>query len=121
MNMLKIGQYLARGVLFLLVFIHWVLPFTPANQHSELRIIFASAILGTAFLAIAIKSIRQPGRYFTAGLLLLLIVYAISALSGASPLKEGLVIKVLFVIFIAFGIISDRLAGSSEIGWSAGG
>jgi hypothetical protein len=112
---LKIGRYLARGVLFLLVFIHWILPFSPANQHSELRIIVASIILGAVFLVIGIKSISRPGRYFTLGLILLLFVYALSALSEASPIAEGIVVKLLFVLFLIFGIVSVRLAGDPSV------
>jgi hypothetical protein len=110
-GILRIGRYLARGVLFLLVFIHWILPFTPVNQHSEPRVIVASIILGAAFLLIGIKSISQPVRYFTIGLVLLLIVYAISSLSGASPIAEGLAVKVLFVLLLILGIGSARVTG----------
>lgn len=107
--MLRLGRYLARGVLFLLVLIHWILPFTPANQHSELRVVVASIFLGAAFLWIGIKSISQPGRYFAIGLILLLAVYAISALSGASPIDEGLVVKVIFVLFLILGLFSVKM------------
>ena len=114
MSILWIGRYLARGVLFLLVFIHWILPFTPVNENPEARIIVASIILGASFLWIGIKSVARPGRYFAIGLILLLAVYAISDLSGASPLAEGIVVKVLFVLFLVLGIVSARLSENVE-------
>lgn len=106
--MIKTNIYLARGVLFLLVFIHWILPFTPANRHSSSRITIASLILGALFLGIGIKSISYPSRYFTIGLVLLLTVYVISALSGASPIAEGLIVKILFALFLILGIIAAK-------------
>jgi len=113
-SILRIGRYLARGVLFLLVFIHWILPFTPVNQNPEARIVVASIILGASFLFIGIKSVARPGRYFAIGLILLLAVYVISDLSGASPLAEGIVVKVLFVLFLILGIISARLSENTD-------
>ena len=114
MAFLSIGRYLARSVLFVLVFIHWILPFTLVNQNPETQIIIGSIILGGSFLWIGIKSLARPSRYFTIGLILLLAVYAISDLSGASPLAEGIVVKVIFVLFLIFGILSARR--SDEIG-----
>ncbi len=114
MSALRVGGYLARGVLFLLVFIHWILPFTPVNQNPEARIVVASIILGASFLFIGIKSIARPGRYFAIGLILLLAIYVISDLSGASPLAEGIVVKVLFVLFLILGIISARLSENTD-------
>ena len=114
MRFLSTSRYLARGVLFLLVFIHWILPFTPVNQNPETRIMIASIILGASFLWIGIKSVARPGRYFAIGLILLLAVYAISDLSGASPLAEGIVVKVLFVLFLILGIVSARLSDNAR-------
>ena len=97
-----------------MVFIHWILPFTPVNQNPETQIIIASIILGGSFLWIGIKSLARPGRYFTIGLILLLAIYAISDLSGASPIAEGIVVKVLFVLFLILGIISARLSENTD-------
>ena len=98
----------------MLVFIHWILPFTPVNQNPEARIVVASIILGASFLFIGIKSVARPGRYFAIGLILLLAVYVISDLSGASPLAEGIVVKVLFVLFLILGIIWARLSENTD-------
>ena len=38
----------ARGVLYVLVGIHWVLPFTPVNPHEETRIVVASLLRALA-------------------------------------------------------------------------
>ena len=99
---------LAQGVLFLLVFIHWVLPFTPANQHSELTILVGSLILGGAFLFLGVRSIKSSFVYLLSGLILLLIVYAVSAATGASPLSEGSVVKVLFTALLLLGVFSAK-------------
>ena len=98
---------LARGVLFLLVFIHWVLPFTPVNQHPEITIKIGSLVLGAAFLFLAIRSIASPRLYFLLGLALLVAVYIVSATTGASPLREGLVVKVVFAAALVIGVISS--------------
>jgi len=113
-SILRVSGYLARGVLFLLVFIHWILPFTPVNQNPEARIVIASIILGASFLFIGIKSVARPSRYFAIGLILLLAVYVISDLSGASPLAEGIVVKVLFVLFLILGIIAARISENTD-------
>lgn len=49
-----------HGTLFLLAFIHLVLPFTAANSHPEARIKVAATILGVSFLALTIVAFRAP-------------------------------------------------------------
>ena len=91
------GVVVGRAVLMLLVGIHWVLPFTPVNPHEEARILVASVILGAAFLALMLWSYRNPRRAFAAAAALLALVIAVGATTGASPLLEGAVVKVLLL------------------------
>ena len=86
-----------RSILAILVGIHWILPFTPANQHEETRIIVASLILGAAFLSLWVWSYRRPARAFATSTGLLGLVIAVSSITEASPLAEGAVVKALFL------------------------
>ena len=99
---------LARGVLFLLVLIHWVLPFTPLNQHAELTIVVGSLFIGGAFLFFGLRSLRSPFTNLLGGLVLLLIAYGVSAITGASPLSEGTVVKIIFAAVLLMGVFSSR-------------
>ena len=101
---------LGRAVLFTLVGIHWILPFTPANQHDETRIIVASIVLGAAFLVLGLRSYRKPASSFAVATGLLVLVVAVSAATGASPLREGAVVKVLFVGVLAGVTATGRWA-----------
>ena len=93
------------------MFIHLVLPFTSVNQHPEVRIKIASLILGVVFLWFGLRSFGNPLRYFSAGLTLLISVYLISAVSGASPVSEGVVPKIIFAGCLAMGIAGCRIRG----------
>ena len=88
---------IGRVVLFLLVGIHWILPFTPVNPHEEVRIVIASLLLGGAFLTLAVRSFNDPAKSFTLAGALLSVVITVSALTGASSVGEGAVVKVLFL------------------------
>ncbi len=87
----------------MLVGIHWILPLTPVNPHEELRIVIASLVLGAAFLTLALRSYKQPIGSFTLAGALLTVVIAVSALTGASSLREGIVVKVLFLSGLGWG------------------
>ena len=101
---------IGRVVLFLLVGIHWILPFTPVNPHEELRIVIASLVLGAAFLTLALRSYRQPIGSFTLAGALLTVVIAVSALTGASPVRKGAVVKVLFLLGLGWGDVQGGKA-----------
>ena len=101
----KIGAACGREVLFALVSIHFLLPFTPVNTHPELRIKVASLILGVLFLLLGLASFSRPIASFAGGLVTLLLVYAISALGGASPIQEGLPIKIIFAAGLLYGAL----------------
>ena len=83
-----------RLVLALLVAIHWVLPYTPVNRHEETRILVASLAIGAAFLALRVGSFRHPLASFWIATSLLALVVVVSAISGASPIREGAAVKV---------------------------
>jgi len=98
----------ARGVLCLLVFIHFVLPFTPINQHDETRIVVASLILGTFFLGTVLWSFKLPKAAFTLSLAVLLFVYGLSHVTAASPISEGWPVKIFFAAGLASGIFGSN-------------
>ena len=104
----RAGLVCGRIVLFTLVGIHFVLPFTSVNRHEQTRIIVGSMILGALFLSLGIASFRKPFIAFATGLGLLLGVYALSAATGASPLMEGMVVKMLFAMGLGYGLIEGR-------------
>ncbi len=104
----KTSSLFARIVIFTLVGIHLILPFTPVNTHPEQRIVIASLILGVLFLSLGLASFKRPYRSFLTALVLLLAVYVISAVSGASSWQEGLVVKVLFVAGLIYGLLGAR-------------
>jgi hypothetical protein len=101
-------QRIARGILYTQVAIHLVLPFTPVNRHEEPRIIVASLILGVTFLSLALWSYGAPRRAFSAGVLLLAVVIGVSHATGASPVTEGLVVKLLFLTGLGYGVLTAR-------------
>ncbi len=99
---------IGRLVIFLLVGIHWILPFTPVNPHQEQRIVVVSVMLGAAFLALVWRSYRQPSGSFILAGALLAVVITVSALTGASPVGEGAVAKVLFLSGLGWGAFRTR-------------
>lgn len=103
---------IGRAILFILVGIHWILPFTPVNQHDETRIIVVSLVLGAAFLTLGLRSYREPLSSFALGGGLLALVIVVSAATGASPWQEGAVIKVFFVSGFVWAV--------SSTGWARG-
>ena len=64
---LVLSMLIGRTVLSALVAIHWILPFTPANPHEAARIVFASLILGAAFLTLFVKTYSKPTQAFPLG------------------------------------------------------
>lgn len=106
--MARTGIVAARTVLVTLVLIHFILPFTPINTHPQFRIVVGSLVIGTSFLLLLGMSFRVPGKAFATAIVLLAGVYVVSALTGASPFAEGLVIKVLFLAVLVRGLIAVR-------------
>lgn len=109
------GRWLARGSLFALVLIHFVLPFTPLNPYDESRIVAASLILGATFLYLALLSRKSPSQAFWGGFGLLAVVIIAAAWTGASPVAEGLWIKLAFLAVLSFAAMSGYEAeGQSQ-------
>ena len=98
----------AGGTLALwgLALIHLVLPLTPANQHPEARIKVSAALIGVLFLVLAILARRMRRRAMAAGLLLFIVVSATAALTGRSPVEEGLVVKLFFVLALSAAVVA---------------
>jgi len=107
-------SYMAQVVLYLLVVIHWVLPFTPVNQHPEPHIKIAALGIGAIFLMFAQLSYRRPRQSFAGGLVFLLTLYTVSAVTGASPITEGLVVKLLFAILLLVDFLDTGKAGGKS-------
>ena len=84
------------------------MPFTPVNPHEETRIIVASLILGAAFLTLLLWSRRTPARAFAVAAGLLALVIAVSAATGASPLLEGAVVKLVFLMGLGWAAVTAQ-------------
>ena len=98
-----------RMVLAGLVLIHLTLPFTPLNPHPQLRIRVASLILALLFGLLTWRSRSAPRAAFAIGVVLLMGVYAVSASTGASPLTEGWLVKLVFAAVLLWATIqADR-------------
>jgi len=112
MSWRSVGFGIGRGLLYLLVFIHLVLPWTPANQSDDAAILVGALVIGFGFLAIAIWSRRNPRSAFTAGATLFLLVETVADATGASPWAEGwpikLTLSLLFAYALAAAWIPDR-------------
>ena len=100
------GILAGRSVLFVLVLIHFVLPFTPVNTHSESRIVIGSLVLGGVFFVLAYISLREPRTAFLVGVVVLACVYILSAVTGASPASEGFIVKCLLLGALIWGLVS---------------
>ena len=107
-------QRAGHAILFLLAFIHLVLPFTVANSHPELRIKVAAVILGIAFLSLAVAGFRYRYPATVLGLVLFVGVCITAALGGSSPLAEGWPIKLLFLASLAGSALALRRAVSAS-------
>jgi len=83
-----------------------ILPFTPVNQHPELSIKIGSVVLGVLFLILALRSLTKPHSSLIFGFVLLIAVYFVSAMTGASPVNERLGVKIVFAVLLGLGIIS---------------
>jgi hypothetical protein len=92
---------------------HWVLPFTPVNPHPGAFIRIGSIVLGAGFLVIGLLSIRNPRPWFGIALGLLLLIYALSAITGASPLQEGWPIKALIAGGLAWGLLKAKTGAAA--------
>jgi len=98
------ANQIARGVLVVLVFIHLILPFTPANEHPELHIKIANVLFGFSFLGFTTLSFSHPRASFRGALLFLFALFLFSAATGGSPLTEGIIAKFTFAAGLILGI-----------------
>jgi|GEM_PF-3194064 len=98
-------KLLPRIVLFALVAIHFILPFTPVNPHPETRVVVASLILGSLFFGLALYSYKNSIVASRISLGFLLFVYFLSAMTGKSPVSEGFIVKLLFALGLLYGAI----------------
>ena len=102
----KLARAGGTAALWGLALIHLVLPLTPANQHPEIRIKISAALIGVVFLALAILARRLHRRATTAGLLFFIVVSATAALTGRSPVEEGLIVKLFFVLALSAAMVA---------------
>ena len=108
-----LGSAAARATLLTLASVHFVLPFTRVNEHPDPRIKIASVVLGIAFASLLALSFKRPHRSFLVAFVLLLAVYIVSAVTGASPLEEGAIVKLVFALALAFAVVTTRAIGRS--------
>jgi hypothetical protein len=100
---------LARTILGVLAFVHAALPFTPRIPDAAPRIVIASLILSASYLVLAVKSRAEPAQAFWSGFALLALVVIVSSWTGASPVEEAWIVKLLFLGALAFGALAaDR-------------
>ena len=99
------SRVIGHATLWVLASIHLVLPFTPANSHSEPHIRVAAVLIGVVFVGLALLARWFPGRAKLVGLLFFLLVSSVAALTGRSPLAEGLAIKLFFAGSLLAGAI----------------
>ena len=105
----KLARAGGTAALWGLALIHLVLPLTPANQHPEVRVKISAALIGVMFLALAILARRTHWRAMAAGLVLFLVVSGTAALTGRSPVEEGLLVKLFFVLALSAAVVAgDR-------------
>jgi hypothetical protein len=95
------GVQAGRAVLYLLTFIHLVLPWTPVNQSDSASVLVGGMMIGIAFLALALWSRRSPIPALSIGAVLFLSVEIVADATGASPWSEGWPVKlVLAAVFV---------------------
>ena len=101
--------------LWLLTFVHLVLPFTPANPHPEIHIKIGAVLIGSVFLSLAILSRRVPRAAAGAGLLFFVLVSSAAAATQRSPIEEGLAVKLFFALTLLLGFVlaQSHAPGSS--------
>ena len=104
MSWQSIGFGVGRGLLYLLVFIHLVLPWTPANRSDENTILIGALTIGVGFLVISVWSHRNPRPAFTAGAVLFLVVEVVADATDASPWSEGWPIKLALSLLFAYAM-----------------
>lgn len=115
------GRWAGRVTLVTLILIHGVLPFTPVNQHPERRIIVASLVLAVVFALLACRSLSAPRPSFAVGLGVLLFVYLVSALTGASPMAEGWPIKLVFAVALLWAVLPSNRSEANTAGGASHG
>ena len=87
------GVQAGRAVLYLLTFIHLVLPWTPVNQNDSASVLVGGMIIGVGFLALALWSRRSPGPALSIGAVMFLAVETVADATGASPWSESWPVK----------------------------
>ena len=95
----------ATGALWILALIHLLLPFTPANPHPEAHIRVGAVVIGLVFVSLGVSARTSPRRSAIAGLLFFLLVSAVAAVTGRSPIEEGLALKLLLVAGLTAGVL----------------
>ena len=102
--MARLRLYLPRVALVTLALLHWAGPFTALNQHESTRILIGALSLGAIFLALLGWSLKAPQKAYAAALCVFLTVVVVASLTGASPLLEGIVVKLVLAGALAIGL-----------------
>ena len=102
----SLARLTGRSALWILALIHLVLPFTPVNSHPEAQIKIAAVAIGSVFLALAVVWPRAPRAASAAGLVLFIAISSVAAATQRSPIEEGWVVKLFFVVSLALAFAS---------------
>ncbi len=99
------GPPLARSVLFVLVALFGVAPFSPLVAPVGQRGAAASAVLSAVFLYLALTSWSRPVRSFWAGFGLLGLVILVGSMTGVAGSAPVWWVWLLFLLVLAFGAL----------------
>ena len=101
----RLANLLPRVAIAVLTLLHLVGPYTPINNSDASQIVIGAMIIGAGFVGLFLWSFFRPRRAALFALALFVAVVAISAATDASPLLEGLPVKILLAAMLAVGSV----------------
>ena len=99
-----------RIAIAVLTLLHLVGPFTPINRSDSGQIVVGAMIIGAGFAGLFVWSFVKPRAASRAALGLFIGVVALSAVTGASPVLEGLPVKVALAAALLFGSLTADMS-----------
>ena len=101
----RLPNVISRSAIVVLTLLHLIGPYTPINNSDASQIVVGAMIIGGGFAGLFVWSFSRPRRAALGALVLFLAVVAISAATDASPLTEGLPVKIVLAAMLAFGSV----------------